>query len=225
MSSDFRKPNSGSKKEDKITSSTSSISNGSNSDSSVSLTEEQKRKLVDTIKEKVNEGIEKNKLDLENEDIRPSLSEQGTSGDMGKNALLTSALIQKAMEKVEATQKPYDYSSNPHINVDAQRQEKINQYRQEARKKAEKEVERETAHMQNAKARIALKIAGKHLDDIAFSIAEKMAAQANRGGLHAVMPIMTTYFLALLKDSGDLILTLLNLTGIGAIVGTVLAFL
>ncbi|MBW6441258.1 hypothetical protein K0B03_04520, partial [Patescibacteria group bacterium] len=42
---------------------------------------------------------------------------------------------------------------------------------------------------------------------------------------HAVMPIMTTYFLALLKDSGDLILTLLNLTGIGAIVGTVLAFL
>ena len=107
------------------------------------------------------------------------------------------------------------------LSIDSKKQEEIDKYTEEAKHEAQKEIEKASKQVKSVKAKIALKIAGDHFDKIAIVIAQKMAKEANRGGLHAIIPIAMTYFIAIGKDLIDVIINLLSFTGVGAIVVTV----
>ena len=92
------------------------------------------------------------------------------------------------------------------------REDQINEIRAEAKEKSQKEVEKAMKDVHSKSGKAVLKLAGDHMDKLAYAIANKMAKEANRGGMHAVFPILLTFFIAFLKDLSDV-------TGVGAVLG------
>lgn len=104
------------------------------------------------------------------------------------------------------------------VAVDSERQKKMDELIEEARDEGKKEIKKASKQIQSRKAKIVFKLAGDHVDKIAYSIAQKMAKEANRGGVHAIIPIMATYFIAFGKDILDALINALDLTGVGVVV-------
>jgi hypothetical protein len=84
--------------------------------------------------------------------------------------------------------------------------------KEEANAEAQKEIDKALKNIHNKRARMALGLAGIHMDKVASVISSKLAAEANRGGFHAIIPIGITYLVAFAKD-------FIDFTGVGSIVG------
>ncbi len=96
-------------------------------------------------------------------------------------------------------------------------------HKKEAEKEVNKRIEEMNA-MQGSyiKRKVASKVAGKATSEIAYAIAQKMSAEANKGGVNAIVIIAVTFIIAIWIDLID-ILTAIALTSIiGAVLGFVI---
>ncbi len=100
-------------------------------------------------------------------------------------------------------------------------------HKKKSAREAEKEVDKRLKEM-NAmqgsyiKRKVASKVAGKATSEIAYQIAQKMSAEANKGGVNAIVIIAVTFIIAIWIDLID-ILTAIALTSIiGAVLGFVI---
>lgn len=190
-----------------------------------------KNKLIKELKEKIQKSIknsfEKNiegKGRTENAGIRgfekgvvDNVNEYKNTEGMGSEKAKNFARKRAANERDKYLQKQDaldDFNELRRINNMSQEseEEQIKRIKKEVKGEANRETERASKHVRSVKGKIALKLAGKHLDKLAFVISQKMAEQAKGGGIGGMLVIMMTYWIAIAKD-------LLDYTGIGAIAG------
>ncbi len=206
-------------------------SEGTNSvqSSSQDVQEERMKKIKVEVEKKLEPGFRE---EMENV-IRGEIEEKGinkispTQGNKEDQLEKIKKRAKREAEKRDLTnfnplpQNMARSGRNEELSIDSKKQEEIDKYTEEAKQEAQKEIEKASKQVKSVKAKIALKIAGDHFDKIALVIGQKMAKEANRGGLHAIIPIAMTYFIAIGKDLIDVIINLLSFTGVGAIVVTV----
>ena len=206
-------------------------SEGTNSvqSSSQDVQEERMKKIKVEVEKKLEPGFRE---EMENV-IKGEIKEKGinkispTQGNKGDQLEKIKKIAESEAKKRDLTnfnplpQNMARSGRNEELSIDSKKQEEIDKYTEEAKQEAQKEIEKASKQVKSVKAKIALKIAGDHFDKIALVIGQKMAKEANRGGLHAIIPIAMTYFIAIGKDLIDVIINLLSFTGVGAIVVTV----
>ena len=171
---------------------------------------------------KVKEQIEKGM----NKELEKEVRSEGTLKDIAKSKPIKD-LKEEILKKVKEKGSEQKYSSGQKNSVysdlkELQRQDKlysqenregqIRKIREQSQHEAEQATEEASKQIKDRKGKIAMKIVGKQMDAVAYAIAQKMAEEAKKGGVHAVIPIVMTYLLAFGKD-------LLDFTGIGAIAG------
>jgi len=98
-------------------------------------------------------------------------------------------------------------------------------HKEKSAKEAEKEMNKrlkEMGAMQGIKRKTVSKAVGKATSEMAYQIAQKMSAEANKGGVNAIVIIAVTFIIAIWIDLID-ILTAIALTSIiGAVLGFVI---
>ncbi|MCK5466827.1 hypothetical protein KAI56_05035 [Candidatus Parcubacteria bacterium] len=97
---------------------------------------------------------------------------------------------------------------HPQENREAQ----VKKIREESQRRADQATGEASKQIKDYKTRVAMKVAGKQISAVAYEISQAMAKETNKGGIQAVVPIVMTYLIALLKD-------LIDFTGVGAILG------
>ena len=183
------------------------------------LTEDLKKKIQESVRNSFDKniggkgGTENSRIrDFEKsavDNVNEYKNTEGTGSEKAKNFARKRALNErdKYLQKQGALG---DFNELRRIDnmPRASQEEQIREIREEAKK----ETERMSKHVKGVKGKIALKLAGEHLDKLAFVISQKMAEQAKSGGIGAILMITITFWIALIKD-------LLDFTGIGAIAG------
>lgn len=180
------------------------------------IKDEIEKKLEPKLKEKIESEIEKKAKEKGIDKILPA--RESKEDQVNKIKKEAAYKAQKLPEKERMSYSPIKHGTkrmhDPKLSDEENKNRKINAIREEAKGEAKKETEKAMKDVQSAKGKMMLRLAGDHLDKVAYAIAQKMAKEANRGGIHAVFPILITYLIALGKD-------LLDFTGIGAIAGIV----
>jgi len=111
------------------------------------------------------------------------------------------------------------------------RQANALKHKKKATKEAEKEVNKKLKEMgqgSSAKRKVASKVTGKAMSEMAYRIAQKMEEEINKGGINTIVIILVTLFIAIWTDTVD-ILTEIGVVAavvsvIGAIPGAALGF-
>ena len=187
------------------------------------LTEDLKKKIQESVRNSFDKniggkgGTENSRIrDFEKsavDNVNEYKNTEGIGSEKAKNFARKRALNErdKYLQKQGALG---DFSELRRINSmpRASQEEQIREIREEVKEEAKKETERMSKHVKGVKGKIALKLAGKHLDKLAFVISQKMAEQAKSGGIGGILAIGLTYVFALAKD-------LFDYTGVGAIIG------
>ena len=218
MSSDFRQA-AGGKKGDPSSSQPSSFQ-GARGEMTKRIKNEIEKELVPILKEKIESGIEKK---VEEKGMNKILLARESKEDQ------VNKIKKEAARKVQkpSRREPMPYSPikdgtermhDSKLSDKGNKARKIEAIRKEGREEAQKETKKAMKDMQSKRGKMVLKLAGDHLDKVAYVIAEKLAKEANRGGIHAVFPILITYLIALGKD-------LLDYSGVGAIAGLITGIL
>ncbi|MCK5084552.1 MAG: hypothetical protein KAQ64_02770 [Candidatus Pacebacteria bacterium] len=226
MNSDFRKT--GNSKNGAVNSSQSSSFQDVPEETIKQIKDKIEKKLGPDLKEKIESGIEKEVGEKGANEILPARESRGEQTDRireeakseaEKNKYTKSDPLSKNLRRPEESRNSsIDSEKSRNLSIDSKRQKKIDKHTEEAKREAQKEIKKASKQVKSVKAKIALRIAGDHFDKIALAIAQKMSKEANRGGLHSVMPIAITYFIAIGKDILDVFINLLDLTGIGVVV-------
>ena len=100
-------------------------------------------------------------------------------------------------------------------------------YKEKSIKEAEREADRrikEMGAMQGSiiKRKIVSKAAGKATGEMAYRIAQRMAAEANKGGINATVIIAVTFAIAIWIDLVDLVKIFLDASVIGIIIAALI---
>ena len=179
---------------------------------------------VEQIKKQIEEGIKKG--------IEKETGNEGTLKNIAKSKPVKD-LKEEILKKVEEKKSEQGHSGEKkdllrndlkelqrqdRLHPQESRESQVRKIREESRLEAEQAIEEASKQITDRKTKLAMKIAGKQMDAVAYAISQKMAAEANKGGIHAVIPIAMTYLISLGKD-------LLDFTGIGAIAGIVTGIL
>ena len=186
--------------------------NSGRSQSSPLNAEQIKRQIAEGMKKEIEER-------MESRGVIKDLTKSKPVEDL-KEEILKKAEEKENEQKYSNRQKDLAYSDlkelqrQNRLNSQKGRESQIRKIREESRLEAEQATEEASKQITDRKTKMAMKIAGKQMDAVAYAISQKMAAEANKGGIHAVIPIAMTYLIALGKD-------LLDFTGIGAILGIV----
>ncbi|MCK4918895.1 MAG: hypothetical protein KAS01_00745 [Candidatus Pacebacteria bacterium] len=90
------------------------------------------------------------------------------------------------------------------IKNESQSATRIKEMRTKAQERSEKEAGEALKNIQDRKARFIIKLAGKHAEQAAYTIATKMAKAADDGGIMAFLVIVLSLFLAITKDIIDI---------------------
>lgn len=190
-----------------------------------------KKKLTDELKRKIRDSAEKSfdkniggKGGTENsrignfeksavDNVNEYKNTEGTGSEKAKNFARKRALNER--DRYLQKQGAFgDFSELRRIDSmsQASQEEQIRRIKEEVKGEATKETERMSKQVKSVRGKVMLKLAGEHLDKLAFVISQKMAEQAKSGGAGAMLAIGMTYLFALGKD-------LLDFTGVGAIAG------
>ena len=92
----------------------------------------------------------------------------------------------------------------------------------EAEKEAAKRLEEMGAMQSGIKRKIVSKAVGKATSEMAYAIAQKMAAEANKGGINAKVIIVVTLIIAIWVDLVDILVAVALTSIIGAVLGFVI---
>jgi len=187
------------------------------------LTDELKRKIQESVKKSFEKNV-KGRGETENlrignleksavDNVNEYKNTEGTGSERAKNFARKRALNErdKYLQKQGALG---DFNELRRIDSmsRASQEEQIRRIKEEVKEEATKETERMSKQVKSIRGKAMLKLAGEHLDKLAFVISQKMAEQAKSGGIGGMMTIGLTYVFALGKD-------LLDFTGVGAIAG------
>lgn len=159
-----------------------------------------KQKLIEKIKKGAKEKMEKIE-DSEKEDDYQALnkSESKKSG--------ASRLDSPSKSNLLPQNRRVDNNKDNELNRiknESQSDVQIEKIRKEAQEKSEKEAEEALKNIQDRKARFIIKLAGKHAEQAAYTIAAKMAKMADDGGMMAFFVMALSLFLAIIKDIIDI---------------------
>lgn len=137
--------------------------------------------------------------------------EEGMKKEMGKKA--KSGSLKNTTES-KPTHNELRRQNKLHPR-EGSKESQIREIREESRREVEKQITKKASEqIKDRKTRMVMKVAGERLDAVACAIAQKMAEETKKGGIHAVIPITMTYLLALGKD-------LFDFTGVGAVIGII----
>ena len=180
---------------------------------------------VEQIKKQIEKGMK--------DGIEEEMGSEGAFKDIAKSKSikdLKGEILKKAEEKGSG-QKSSLYNDlkelqrQNRLHPQESRENQVRKIREQSRRESEQVTEEASKQIKDRKARMAMKIAGKQMDAVAYAISQKMAAEAKKGGVHAVVPITMTYLLALSKDVLDALLNVLDITVVGAVVVTAVGIL
>ncbi len=99
-------------------------------------------------------------------------------------------------------------------------------YKKESEREAEKEADRRLKEMgaiqSGIKRKIASRAVGKATSEMAYQIAQKMSAEADKGGVNEIVIIAVTFIIAIWIDLIDIITAIALTSIIGAVLGFVI---
>lgn len=186
------------------------------------------------IKEQIKRGMEK--------------EAQGKGGKKGVEAINESKPIKDLKEDITKRAEEKKRQDNANFTEDRRREISNNKiqiretdkrqakalgHKSEAERKADKEVDKklkEMGAMQGSyvKRKIVSKVTGKVISETAYAASQKMAAEANKGGVGAIVIILITLMIAVLIDTVDILMEIglaaAIVSAVGAIPGAIIGF-